>query len=101
VKTISRRHFISALPFLGDGLSATVRAQHAPAPATLFQNARIFDGKSGALSGRSDLVVKVAEESNAYMHDPAKTDVPCSLGARRFLTRPNHDFAAAPKALSG
>jgi imidazolonepropionase-like amidohydrolase len=58
MKTISRRHFVSALPLLGVGLSASARAQHARNPATLFQNVRIFDGKTGALSDRSDLVVR-------------------------------------------
>lgn len=58
MKTISRRHFVSALPFLGVGLSARVCAQHAPVPATLFQNVRIFDGKSRALSGPSGLLVR-------------------------------------------
>jgi imidazolonepropionase-like amidohydrolase len=55
--TLSRRHVVSALPFLGVGLSTTIRAQQAPAPVALFQNVRIFDGKSGALSGRRDLLV--------------------------------------------
>jgi len=44
------------LPFIGVGLSAAARAQHAP--ATLFQNVRIFDGKGDALSSRSDLLVR-------------------------------------------
>ena len=56
--SISRRHFVSALPFLGVGLSAAVRAQDAPQPATLFQNVRIFDGRSGARSARSELLVR-------------------------------------------
>jgi imidazolonepropionase-like amidohydrolase len=46
------------MPFLGIGLSSTVRAQQAPRPATLFQNVRIFDGKGGALSGPSHVLVK-------------------------------------------
>src|SRR5262245_38843974 len=58
MRTISRRRFIYGLPFLGVGLSTLVRAQHAPAPATLFRNVRIFDGKSGARSERSDLLVR-------------------------------------------
>jgi imidazolonepropionase-like amidohydrolase len=58
MKAISRRHFVSALPFLGVGFSATVRAQHVPVPATHFQNVRIFDGKGGALSGPSSLLVR-------------------------------------------
>jgi hypothetical protein len=57
MKTISRRHFVSAMPFLGIGLSSAVRAQASPS-ATLFQNVRIFDGKGGALSGASNVLVK-------------------------------------------
>jgi hypothetical protein len=34
-----------------------VRAQASPS-ATLFQNVRIFDGKGGALSGASNVLVK-------------------------------------------
>jgi hypothetical protein len=36
-------------------------AQQAPAPSapvTLFQNVRVFDGKSGALSGPTNVLVK-------------------------------------------
>ena len=57
MKAISRRHFVSALPFLGVALSSAVRAQTPPA-ATLFQNVRIFDGKSGVLVGPSNVLVK-------------------------------------------
>jgi imidazolonepropionase-like amidohydrolase len=56
---ISRRTFVGALPFVGTGLSTLVRAEVAtPSAATLFQNARIFDGKSGALTGPSNVLVK-------------------------------------------
>jgi imidazolonepropionase-like amidohydrolase len=56
---ISRRTFVGALPFVGTGLSTLVRAEvAAPSAATLFQNVRIFDGKSGALTGPSDVLVK-------------------------------------------
>lgn len=58
MKTISRRHFVSALPLLGIGLSSAVRAQQVPQPATVFQNVRIFDGRGGALSGPSNVLVK-------------------------------------------
>jgi imidazolonepropionase-like amidohydrolase len=58
MKTVTRRRVVGALPFLGAGLSLSVRAQHAPVPATLFQNVYIFDGKSGARSGRSELLVR-------------------------------------------
>jgi imidazolonepropionase-like amidohydrolase len=56
--TISRRRFVSAVPFVVVGLSVAARAQHAPAPATLFQNVRIFDGKSSAHSSHSNLIVR-------------------------------------------
>ena len=58
MKTISRRHFVSGLPFLGVGLSATAGARDAPPPATLFRNVRIFDGSGGTLSGHSDVLVR-------------------------------------------
>jgi imidazolonepropionase-like amidohydrolase len=58
VKIISRRHFVAAMPFVGIGLSSAVRAQQAPPQVTLFQNVRIFDGKGGALSGPSNVLVK-------------------------------------------
>jgi len=54
---MSRRTFVGALPFIGAGLPSLVRAK-APAPATLFQNVRIFDGRGGALSGASNLLVR-------------------------------------------
>jgi imidazolonepropionase-like amidohydrolase len=46
------------MPFLGIALSSAVRAQQAPAFATLFRNVRIFDGNSSALSGQSDVLVR-------------------------------------------
>ena len=56
---ISRRTFVGALPFAGTGLSTLVRAEvAAPSTATLFQNVRIFDGKSGALSAPSNVLIK-------------------------------------------
>jgi imidazolonepropionase-like amidohydrolase len=58
MKGISRRRFVSALPFLGVGLSSAVRAQQATAFVTLFQNVRIFDGNSSALSGQSGVLVR-------------------------------------------
>src|SRR5262245_44545556 len=58
MRTISRRRFVSAMPFLGIALSSAVRAQQAPAFATLFRNMRIFDGDSSALSGQSDVLVR-------------------------------------------
>jgi imidazolonepropionase-like amidohydrolase len=58
MRTISRRRFVSAMPFLGIALSSAVRAQQAPAFATLFRNVRTFDGNSSALSGQSDVLVR-------------------------------------------
>jgi imidazolonepropionase-like amidohydrolase len=61
VKSMSRRTFVATIPFVGVGLSSAVRAQGtAPAQqiATLFQNVRIFDGNSGALTVPSNVLVK-------------------------------------------
>ncbi len=56
---ISRRTFVGALPFVGTGLSTLVRAEvAAPSAPTLFQNVRIFDGKSGVLTVPSNVLVK-------------------------------------------
>jgi imidazolonepropionase-like amidohydrolase len=56
---MSRRTFLGALPFVGTGLSTLVRAEvAAPSTATLFQNVRIFDGKSGTLTAPSNVLVK-------------------------------------------
>ena len=59
--SISRRAFIATLPLMGVGLSPAVRAQGDPpasAGATLFQNVRIFDGRSNSLSAPSSVLVK-------------------------------------------
>ena len=56
---MSRRAFVGALPFAATGLSTLVRAEvAAPSAATLFQNVRIFDGKSGALTAPSNVLVR-------------------------------------------
>ena len=56
---MSRRTFVGALPFVGTGLSTLARAEvAAPSTATLFQNVRIFDGKSGTLTAPSNVLVK-------------------------------------------
>jgi imidazolonepropionase-like amidohydrolase len=57
MKTISRRHFVAAMPFVGIGLSAAVSAQ-APRSGTIFQNVRVFDGKGGALVGPTNVLVR-------------------------------------------
>jgi imidazolonepropionase-like amidohydrolase len=59
--SISRRAFVAALALMGVGLSSAVRAQSDPpasAGATLFQNVRIFDGRSNSLSTPSNVVVR-------------------------------------------
>jgi imidazolonepropionase-like amidohydrolase len=56
--SISRRQLVCALPFVGVGLSAAVRAQQAPLPATLFRNVRVFDGNGTPPAGRSDVLVR-------------------------------------------
>src|SRR5829696_1984140 len=55
-----RRTFVAALLLMGVGLSA-VRAQGSPQTSgavTLFENVRIFDGKSAALSAPSNVLVR-------------------------------------------
>ena len=58
---MSRRSFVAAMPLVGLVLSSAVCAQ-APTPAaeigTLFQNVRIFDGKSDTLSAPMNVLVR-------------------------------------------
>jgi hypothetical protein len=59
--SMSRRIFVVALPLMAVGLASAARAQDNPpanASATLFQNVRIFDGKSDSLSASSNVLVK-------------------------------------------
>src|ERR1700682_342033 len=60
--SMSRRMFVATLlPLMAGGLASATRAQANPpanASATLFQNVRIFDGKSGSLSAPSSVLVK-------------------------------------------
>ncbi len=59
--SMSRRIFVAALPLMAVGLASAAPAQGNPpanASATLFQNVRIFDGKSGSLSAPSSVLVK-------------------------------------------
>ena len=61
MNSMSRRIFAAALPLMAVGLASTARAQGNPpanASATLFQNVRIFDGKSASLSAPSNVLVK-------------------------------------------
>ena len=58
----SRRMFVATLlPLMAVGLASATRAQSDPpanSSATLFQNVRIFDGRSGSLSAPSSVLVK-------------------------------------------
>jgi imidazolonepropionase-like amidohydrolase len=60
--SIFQRMFVATLlPLLAVGLATATRAQSDPpanSSGTLFQNVRIFDGKSGSLSAPSSVLVK-------------------------------------------
>ena len=62
MNSMSRRIFTAALPLMAIGLASAAHSQGKPsenyAGATLFENVRIFDGKSDALSAPSDVLVK-------------------------------------------
>jgi imidazolonepropionase-like amidohydrolase len=61
MNSMSRRIFVAALPLLAVGLASAVRAQgNSPVSSgvTLFQDVRIFDGKSGSLSAPSSVLIK-------------------------------------------
>ena len=56
-----RRTFVATLLLIGVGLPSAVRAQDSPqasGPITLFENVRIFDGKSATLSASSNVLVR-------------------------------------------
>lgn len=56
---VSAQAFVSAIACLSFGLASPVQAQGpAPAPVTLFENVRIFDGRSSALSAQSHVLVR-------------------------------------------
>jgi imidazolonepropionase-like amidohydrolase len=58
---MSRRTFVVTLLLMGVGLPPAVRAQDSPqasGPVTLFENVRIFDGKSATLSAPSNVLVR-------------------------------------------
>jgi imidazolonepropionase-like amidohydrolase len=58
---MSRRTFVVTLLLTGVGLSSAVRAQGSPqegGAVTLFENVRIFDGKSATLSAPSNVLVR-------------------------------------------
>lgn len=57
--SFTRRSFIGSLPALGVGLSTAARSQTAaPVAATVFQNVRVFDGKSDQLTGLLHVLVE-------------------------------------------
>jgi imidazolonepropionase-like amidohydrolase len=61
MKSMSRRAFIAVIPLVGFGLSSAVSAQGAASAGqtgTLFENVRIFDGKSDTLSVTMNLLVR-------------------------------------------
>src|SRR5262245_36595236 len=61
MKSMFRRALVFAIPLVGMGLSAPMCAQgSAPAEqtATLFENVRIFDGKSDTLSAPMNVLVR-------------------------------------------
>ena len=61
MKSMSRRAFVAAIPLVGLGLSSAVCAQGAVSAektGTLFENVRIFDGKSSALSVTMNVLVR-------------------------------------------
>src|SRR5262245_8317301 len=61
LKSMTRRAFVAAIPLVGLGLSSAVCAQGAASAeqtGTLFENVRIFDGKSDALSVTMNVLVR-------------------------------------------
>ena len=61
MNAMSRRVFVAALSLTAAGLASADRAQgNSPASSgvTLFENVRIFDGKGGALSAPSNVLIK-------------------------------------------
>src|SRR5690349_22145805 len=58
---MSRRTFVATFLLIGVGLPSAVRAQDSPRASgavTLFENVRIFDGKSATLSASSNVLVR-------------------------------------------
>lgn len=61
MNSVSRRYVVAALSLMALGPASAVHPQSNPSAdisATLFQNVRIFDGKSGSLSAPSSVLVK-------------------------------------------
>ena len=55
------------------GLTGSLHAQTPPPTATLFQNVRVFDGKSGSLSGPQNVLVR-GNKIERISADPISTD---------------------------
>ena len=89
MNSMSRRIFVAALPLMAVSLASAVRAQgNSPVGAgvTLFQNVRIFDGKSGSLSASSSVLIKgnIIERISAAPID-AEPGMTVIAGAGRTL----------------
>ena len=87
--SMSRRGFVTGLPLMVAGLPSSVRSEAAaPSAATLFQNVRIFDGKSSALSAPSHVLVrgnKIERISTATIAVDRKADTLIVEGGGRTL----------------
>ena len=87
--SMSRRGFVAGLPLMVVGLPSSVRAEAAtPLAATLFQNVRIFDGKSSALSAPSNVLVranKIERISTSPIAVDRKADTRIIEGGGRTL----------------
>src|SRR5215470_4273741 len=83
MKSMSRRVFVAAIPFVGLRLSSAVSAQGAVSAeqtGTLFENVRIFDGKSDALSVTMNVLVRgntieKISEARIFIEGQANTKV--------------------------
>src|SRR5215475_9904183 len=61
MNSMSRRIFLASFPFMAVCLASAARAQGDPpasAGGTLFQNVRIFDGKTASLSAPSNVLIR-------------------------------------------
>ena len=76
MKSLSRRTFVATMPFFGTALSTAIRAQGATSAehvATLFQDVRVFDGRSDALSGTMNVLVR-GNTIERISREPIPTD---------------------------
>src|SRR6202049_29911 len=106
MNSVSRWFVVAALSLMALGLASAVHSQSNPPAdisATLFQNVRIFDGKSGSLSAPSSVLVKgniieristapiTAEPGVAVIAGNGRTLMPGLIDAHwhAMLIRPN------------